>query len=217
LLLASIAFAFYLGDFASIAANLATATLGVASFGGLMVWLLVHPTREKLRFALPAFFSIGIAVGLAPIAGKIAWPLFLWPRQSELDQFVGDLVEYGRIHDMSDGLRYYKSVNGKNYDSSHERVDSASFPSLALVLASEQIEPVKYDEFRRRLISLGFIEVAVTETHVALLYDGFLDNLHGVLWVRPGCSPPSEGSSVFATDLVSLRDLGGGWFAFETT
>lgn len=217
LLTASLALSLYLGDLLAEAVTFCAFAITLSSLAVLTVWLLVGPSREKLRFVLPAFLTALVVVALLPAVRQLDWPLYLWPRQHELDAFVQDLLTYGRIHEMSDGLRYHKSLNGRHFDASSRVVESPSFPPLVPLLAAEHIEPARYEAFRRRLIRLGFIEVRVTDAYVALLYDGLLDNLHGVLWVRPGSAPPSEGEKLLDTDLVSLRDLGRGWFAFGTT
>jgi hypothetical protein len=216
-LVASLVLSLYLGDLLSIALALAAAGITLLSLLTLLVWLLVRPSQAKVRFVLPAVLSLVVVFPLLPAIKGLAWPVYLWPRQHELDVFVQDLLTYGRIHEMSDGLRYHKSLNGKLFDSSYRVIESPTFPPLVPVLESEQIDPARYEQFRRRLIRLGFIGVQITNAHVALLYDGFLDNLHGVLWVRPGSTPPAERDKLFDTDLVSLRDLGNGWFAFGTT
>ena len=217
LLLASLALALYLGDWLSMALCLVAAATVALLFAVVLLWLLVHPSRRKLRFALPAAASLAFTLALAPTFSGLAWPLYLWPRRAELDLLVEDVLAYGRIHEMNDGLRHHKSLNGTRFDSSDQVVESPEFPPLVPVLESEHIGPAKYESFRRRLIEVGFIEVSVTDSYVALVYDGFVGNLHGLLWVRPGSSPPSPGTLVVDTELVSLRDLGGGWFSFTTT
>jgi hypothetical protein len=207
----------YLGDLPTMALLFLAAGITLSSLLASLVWLLVRPSRVKLGFLLPALLALVVTIPLLPIAGSLAWPLYLWPRQQQLDVFVQDLLTYGQIHQMSDGLRYHKSLNGKHFDASHRVVESPAFPPLVPVLETEEVDPVQYERFRSQLIRLGFIEVQVTHSYVALLYDGFLDNLHGILWVRPGSAPPSEREKVFDTDLVSLRELGNGWFAFGTT
>jgi hypothetical protein len=165
LLCASLALSLYLGDLLSFALVVSAAALAVGSLLALLIWLVIRPSWQKVRFVIPAFLTLALMIPLLPTVRGVAWPLYLWPRQRQLEIFVQDLLIYGRIHEMSDGLRYHKSLNGKHFDASKRVVESPAFPPLVPVLISEHIDPDRYEEFRRLLIRLGFIEVRVTNSY----------------------------------------------------
>jgi hypothetical protein len=171
-----------------------------------------------------------------PIAGSVlAAALLFWParraglwlfwrtREATLDGFISDVLHDARVRDMSDGQRFYKSLNGTlitfepgaAVDTAH--VTHATVWPLAQVLARDGIERATYERYRHRLIDLHLIEYSVTPDYVGFVYDGFLDNLNGYLWVRPGHDPPPIGAELFLTQLVVLDHLGGGWYYFATT
>ena len=88
---------------------------------------------------------------------------------------------------------------------------------LSTALAQEGLEPETYHELRRELVTLQLVNLEVQNDHVALVYDGMLDNLSGFLRLRQGAQPPEPGDLIAGCQLVALRPLGQGWYFFVTT
>ncbi|MBK8016123.1 MAG: hypothetical protein IPK20_04995 [Betaproteobacteria bacterium] len=151
-------------------------------------WILARclwrPSLTKFRKdALPIVVLLG-TVALLPFANAAQWNLFLFARRASLEALAKDVIAYGKIQQMSDGLRYHKSLNGQAFDASSTKVGEGTFPKLDEVIRNSGIEPAKYHDFRRRLVAAGFSEFEVTDRYVAFVYDGLLDNLVGVLTLR---------------------------------
>ncbi len=136
---------------------------------------------------------------------------------------VRDLDDYGRIHQLSDGTRHFKNLNGELVAFTATEVDTSRAPGLrntlplSLVLARDDIDSLRFESFRRTLIGMRLIEVERTDQFVAFLHDGMLDNLEGVLYVRPGQRPPAAETELFGAMLVRLSPLRDRWYWFSTT
>lgn len=184
---------------------------------------LWRPRWRKLFNALVTLSAGVEALTFIPDASRLGRHLFFVSRRDGLEAFEEEIRAFGRIHSMSDGTRHYKDLNGALI--AYEAATVGTIPGvtavptlpLADVLARDDIPPAKYDEFRKRLIRLKFIQFQVEPDYVAFLHDGLLDNLYGLMHVRPGRKPPRLHSELFAAELVSLRPLGDGWFWFGTT
>ena len=217
LLLCSVCLGVSLGVLESFGLSILFGTIVAVFLGWLLARCAWRPTLAKWRKeALPISVVVG-TVCIVPYASAVQWDLFLFSRRASLEALAKDVVAYGKIRDMSNGLRHRKSLNGKEFDASDSKVGEHVLPALDEALRANGIDPSKYHEFRAKLTAAGLIEFEVKEQYVAFLKDGLLDNLVGVLWVRPNQSPPSLGSTMFNSDLVSLRDMGGGWYVFGTT
>ena len=209
----------FLGNRTWLVAPLVFAYLTV-SFFGVAGLLIFRPTRAKFKTALSPLATAIVSFAAAPVFLTLGWQLYLWPHQAELDRFVQDLLAYGRITEMCDGQQYHKNLNGHIFDSGDQPIDSVAFPPLAAALQHGGIEPRQYDDFRRRLIQLGFMRVQAGPDYVAFEREGFLDNLHGVLWERSDRNLPlaaSPDSTAFGYPVVFLRKLSGHWYLFITT
>ncbi len=216
-LLISLVFRLFIGDFASLILFLFSLLAVSLSLISIVIWLLIRPSFSKLKEVVSPLVVVVLTVVISYFATSAAWTIFLWPRQQKLTSFTQDLVSYGRITEMSDGRRYHKSLNGTVFDSSDQKLDPPNHPALLNILKTNKIELGRYIDFRKRLISLGFIDVEVHDNYVAFLYDGMLDNLYGVLWVKPGANPPAMNSLIFGCNLIYLHARGEGWYLFGTT
>ena len=190
---------------------------------GVMAWAIWKPRWRKTgAAALAVVIGLGLVLATPWISAGGNW-LFLQSRRAELETFTRDVLAYGRINQMSDGLRYFKEFNGElvaySDASTQERTEPGLRQVLPLkdVLVRDGIERARYEEFRTRLHHLRLIQFEVRPGYVAFLYDGFLDNLNGFLQVRDGNPPPELGTELFLCELVVLEALGGGWYWFATT
>ena len=196
---------------------LAVSTLTVVLWG---LWGL-H-LRKILLLVLAVVADVGLVMG-TPALDRAGERLFFESRRSRLEAFAHDITAYGRIHQMSDGSRHFKELNGELVAFTPAEVDTsvkAGAPAtrpLAQVLARDTIAAQRYDEFRRRLHDVKLIQFDSRPGLVAFLYDGMVDNLQGYLLVQPGAAPPPIRSELFGAELVRLEPLGGGWYRFVTT
>ncbi|HET7601608.1 MAG TPA: hypothetical protein VFK36_01235 [Gemmatimonadales bacterium] len=188
--------------------------------------ITLHRSRERGRRHL-AIVSLGCILAFAscwPIQRSGTWTYWVTHR-AELDLLVDALRADASIRQLTDGQRYFASVNSKGYrtpqqEAARERTGKGGppeAPPLADVLASESIAPETHERLRQQLIRLRFIDIEETAGYTALLHDGFLDNLNGFLRVEPGRPVPAPDSEIFGTRLVHLERLGGGWYYFGTS
>ena len=187
-------------------------------------WGLWRPRWSKLAVMFLALVAGAVVNAASPSLRQWGDHFFFESRKERLEEFTRELLEYGRIHGMSDGTRHFKELNGELVAYTPAQVDTARReltprPVLPVesVLARDGIDRQVYESFRARLQELKFIEVSVQAGHVAYLYDGILDNLQGYLWVRPGHRPPRRGAELFMSELVLLNPIGDGWYWFATT
>jgi len=216
-----------LGEVLGIDNGFAMAMIGgpllLVSTFAVVVWALFPPRSRKLLTLLGAFGVVAALVYGDVYLRRAGSRLFFETRRSRVEALVKDIRDYGRIHDMSDGNRYFKTLNGAPVAYSAAQVDTtpvAGAPStlpVERVLARDSISRERYDDFRRRLRDVRLIEFTMTSDYVAFVRDGIIDNLDGFLLVRSGGAPPTIGTKLFGTDLVELIPLGGGWYRFATT
>ena len=187
----------------------------------LMVWAAWGIERRKVVVLLLAVVAdVGFISGQRTLT-RAGDRLFFETRRSRLESFSRDIVAYGRIRQMSDGMRSFTELNGDVVSDS--ATDSPARPlaapavPLEQVLARDAIAAPKYEEYRRRLRDLKIIQFDAAPGFVAFLYDGMLENLEGYLVVRPGASPPAMRSTLFGATLIRLEPLGNGWYRFATT
>jgi uncharacterized membrane protein len=199
------------------------APLLVVSTTVVLGWALWPPTRSKLVVALVAVATAVGLVAATPLLARTGDRLFFESRRARLNAFTTEIVAFGRINNMSDGLRHYKQLNGELVAYTDAQVDTSRTPGLRptlpldQVLVRDRIDRADYEAFRGRLRDLRLIGLEVHPGFVAYLYDGMLDNLEGYLYVFGDGEPPTPRTELFSTMLVALRPLGHGWYWFATT
>ena len=176
--------------------------------------------RKVIVLMLAVVADVGLISGTSSLE-RAGDRLFFESRRPRLAVFARDIVAYGRIHEMSDGLRAFTDLNGAlvvdtSAPDPSSPVASTNRP-LEQVLARDGIDAHRYEEFRQRLRDLQVIQFDAEPGYVAFLYDGLLDGLEGYLLVKPGASPPAMRSTVFGETLIRLEPLGDGWYRFATT
>lgn len=194
---------------------LALSTLAV------MVWAAWGIRWQKVVLLLLAVVAdVGFLSGNDALT-RTGDRLFFATRRSRLETFAHDIVSYGRIHQMSDGLRSFTELNGElvadSTDGAAADAAVARRRPLEQVLSRDAIAAQRYEEFRRRLRDLKLTQFDAQPGFVAFLYDGMLDNLEGYLLVKPGGSPPAVRSTLFGASLVRLEPIGDGWYRFVTS
>jgi hypothetical protein len=189
----------------------------------VLVYSLWRPTWSKMKYAgLCLLLVVGLFASYPQII-MIGNRIFFMSRHNALDAFTKDILRYGKIRSMSDGLRHFKGLNGELIAYTTEEIDSQEKAGmrqrrpLGEILSRDEIDPKKYEEFRTRLQRLKLIEFEVQPGYVAFLYDGILDNCDGYLVTRNGAGPPSLHTDLFGDDLINLKALGNDWYWFGTT
>jgi hypothetical protein len=204
--------------------RLAFAVLGtpllVASTLVVGVWAAWGIRWPKVVVLLLAVVTdVGLILGTSTLE-RAGDRLFFESRRSRLDAFARDIVEYGRIHQMSDGLRHFTELNGQLVAASPAELTTGPRGSTRLleqVLARDVIAKHRYDDFRQRLRDVAVIEFDARPEYVAFLYDGMVDGQEGYLLVQPGASPPALRETLFGAALIRLEPIGDGWYRFATT
>ena len=188
----------------------------------ITVAALVRPTRRKLMFAGVALL-VGAILFYSELPSRVGVPLFFAARGRAMDRFVTRILADDRITQMNDGTRHFKELNGHlvAYSAAETDVPVSGVrrrEPLDSVLRQEGIPLERYHSYRQALIELDLLSFEKRDGYVAFVSDGFLDNLYGFVYVRPGHAPPALSSKfVDATDLTSLRPLGRRWYFFTTT
>jgi hypothetical protein len=187
---------------------------------GYVAW---HPTWRKTALGLGALGAGALASLATPWLDATAVELFFRARATQLTAAIEELDQHGRIQEMPDGQRHFKSLNGDLVAFTPAEVDTTRDPDLRntvpleWVFARDSIDPVRFERSRQQLIAMRLVEVERTDSYVAFMHDGMLDNLEGFLFVRPGHSPPPLETELFDSMLVRLRPLRDGWYWFATT
>jgi hypothetical protein len=225
LVVVSLALWVLLEKFLGAQSGLAFAVLGMpllaASTLAVMVWAAWGIRWQKgVLLVLAVVADVGFMSGSSAL-GRAGDRMFFESRRSRLDEFAHDIGAYGRIHQMSDGMRSFTELNDEvvTTSASDAAAGSAAAPAVPLekVLARDAIAAQRYEEFRQRLRGLKIIQFDARPGYVAFLYDGMLDDLEGYLLVKPGETPPALRTTLFGAALVRLEPLGNGWYRFAAT
>lgn len=217
-------FARELGPFLVVMALGAAALIAAGSGLFLLGQAVYERSRQAwLRVAIAALAALAGYFGVMPLSRGVEYTQFMYHR-ARLDTLVHDVLADGRVRSMSAATRFYKDLNGiplrdvgPPVDAGDEEGPPDAVP-LSTALAKTGIDEPTYRRFRAALLSTGYLEVEVAPVYVAFVEGGMLDNLFGVVYVRPGQTPPPLGSEfVDGTELVSLRHLSGPWYSFGTT
>lgn len=202
--------------------------LGPVLLAGLYVIVVVGLMVNWRLRGLSGVVLVTAVAGLTVFASHplrmASQSLYLLVNRPAMDALVRDVVAFGKIQEMSDGKRYWASLNQMvvvdpilSEGGQPPTQEPHVFP-LDSVLARDGIARGEYEERRRGLIRTGALSVEVSDDYVALVHDGFLDNLYGYVWLRPGRPVPGIGGPfVEHTQLSSLRALDGRWYFFVTT
>jgi hypothetical protein len=145
------------------------------------------------------------------------WIFFKF-RESELTTFISELKKYDRIHQMSDGQRYWKSINFTSIEPNIADVDTSGKYnrkySLEDILKRDGIDKEHYELFRSILIETDLISFTKLEDGtISFTIDGFIDNCYGIAYSETGTQPSGNDCGL----IISWRKLGGNWYAWGTT
>jgi ASC-1-like (ASCH) protein len=157
------------------------------------------------------FFSHGLLVSTADY-------IFFKQRQDQLESLVAQIKEYQKIKEMSDGQRYWKTVNNISIEENIKYVDTTNILGrkyfLNDILAKEGIKIKTYEDFKSSLVSVGLINFMTLEDGtISFTHDGFLDNCHGFAYSTTGINPRINDCG----DIILWKKIAKNWYKWETT
>lgn len=169
-------------------------------------WIILIAVSTVLLF----FFSYGIQL-------QIADAIYFKFREKQLRSLVSEIKDYGKIVEMTDGLRYWKSINNISVEADMKDVDTISDGLsekkylLNDVLKRKGIDRKIYERFRQRLIATGFISFTVLEDgSISFTMDGMLDNCYGISYSESGTHPKFNDCG----DIVRWEKISDNWYAW---
>jgi hypothetical protein len=165
------------------------------SVSALLLTLLYF---KKYLYLITAFIAVIVYLVSYKFLLCTADYIYFKPREEKLEKFVQEIIQYGKINQMSDGLRHFKSLNNDLYsiDTSEMRIDtsnnsgSRNVYALDQIMRRDDIDQLKFEEFKNELVSLGIISFE-TSIDGAILFtiDGLLNSCHGVAYSSSGLQP----------------------------
>ena len=156
-------------------------------------------------------FSIGFQVSAAN------W-IFFKSREKKLTIFITELKKYDKIKEMSDGQRYWKSVNFTSIEANISKVDTINELRkkffLDDILKRDGIDKEQYEFFRNLLVETKLISFTTLEDGtISFTIGGFLDNCVGFAYSETG-KPPRYND---CGEIISWRKIGKNWYVWSTT
>jgi hypothetical protein len=144
--------------------------------------------------------------------------LFFKFRESKLTTFISELKKYEKIKEMSDGQRYWKSINFTSVEANIADVDTSGKYGrkyfLDDVLKRDGIDRQHYEFFRSILIETDLISFRTLEDGtISFTIDGFLDNCHGIAYSETGKQPNENDCG----QIINWTKIGENWYAWGTT
>lgn len=174
-----------------------------------IVWAIPIAVGAVVLF----FYSLNIQI-------HIADAIYFKIREKQLRSLAFDIKHYGKIEEMSDGLRYWKSINNTNIETDIKNVDTTGGEFggqkylLDDVLKRKGIDKKIYEQFRQRLIATGFISFTVLDDgSISFTMDGMLDNCYGISYSESGIRPEFNDCG----DIISWVKISDNWYAWGTT
>ncbi len=136
-----------------------------------------------------------------------------------LNELVVDIKSYKKIKEMSDGLRFWKSVNNISIEANINDVDTtdSGFGKkyfLDDVLKKNNIDKAYYELFRKKLIDTGFESfITLDDGTISFTMDGMLDNCYGIAYSETGENPETNDCG----DIIRWEKISDHWYAWGTT
>jgi hypothetical protein len=167
----------------------------------------------------PLAYLLGLAAAfwLAPRLQDPVERGYLHFRGNALEAFVIDIRSYGKISGMSDANRFYKEFNLDLITFNPSDVDTQGIGRdvvlLDTALERSKVSRAKYEDFRRRLIDLGFINFTTQGEILIFTRDGMLDNCYGLAYSESKRIPKSTSCG----SVVRWDHLTGNWYSFGTS
>ena len=144
--------------------------------------------------------------------------IFFKTRENKLTVFISEVKKYDKIKEMSDGQRYWKSINFTSIEANIANVDTISeFGRKYLlddILKRDGIDKEQYEFFRNILVETNLISFTTLEDGtISFTIDGFLDNCYGIAYSETGVPPKYNDCG----EIINWRKIGKNWYAWGTT
>ncbi|MGY3214063.1 hypothetical protein [Mucilaginibacter sp. HD30] len=189
--------------------------------------LIITTVRLSRRKFVRKSLIIPIAIGSVvlffysyDIQLQVADAIYFKFREKQLRSLVSEIKDYRKIVEMTDGLRYWKSVNSISIEPDKKDIDTIGNELggqkylLDSVLNHNGIDKKIYERFRQRLIATGFISFALLEDgSISFTMDGMLDNCYGFSYSKSGTHPQFNDCG----EIVRWVKISDNWYAWGTT
>jgi len=144
--------------------------------------------------------------------------VFFKIREKRLNEFVIEIKDFNKIYEMSDGQRFWKTVNNYSIEPEIANVDTTKeFGKkyhLNDILIKEQIDKNKYEKFRQILIDVDLISfTTLNDGTISFTIDGFLDNCQGFAYSITGENPKGNDCG----KIIHWKKVAKNWYAWYTT
>ena len=144
--------------------------------------------------------------------------IFFKMREQKLNELITEIKDYKKIHAMSDGQRFWKTLNDYSIEPNIADVDTTKKYGkkfyLEEILRNEQIEKEKYEEFRQVLIEVDLISfTTLRDGTISFTIDGFLDNCQGFAYSETGENPGGNNCG----RIIHWKKVAKNWYAWYTT
>ncbi|GAB3896176.1 hypothetical protein [Spirosoma agri] len=145
--------------------------------------------------------------------------LYFKRKEETLTNLVIEVKKYRKIEEMSDGLRFWKTINKIAYeinpkDTVREFSTSPGKQLLPEVLKKQGIDKRHYESFRQSLREAGFISFTILpDGTISFMRDGFIDNCRGIAYSETGRRPDYNDCG----QLTKWVNISGNWYEWTTT
>lgn len=157
----------------------------------LYLYMHFNEFRKTWIYFLAFFILIAGFIPCFIVVNQNENYLYLQVREPELNEFVKEIQDYKKIQYMSDGQRFYKSINKKLIEFDKNKVrEKENVLFYKDVLKNEGLNLNVYNKFRKKLIWLGLIDFELLKDNsVIFTFDGLLDNSWGIAYSKSGTEP----------------------------
>jgi len=180
----------------------------------------IEPNKSKKKYYL---IIAGLAIILYfftyNIQRNTADLVYYKSKENLLTELITDIKSYQKINEMTDGLRFWKSINNTSIEANIKDVDTTDkgFGKkyfLDDVLKKNNIDKAHYELFRKRLIATGFESfVILDDGTISFTMDGMLDNCYGIAYSETGKNPQINDCG----DIIRWEKINDHWYAWGTT
>jgi len=144
--------------------------------------------------------------------------IFFKLREKRLNEFVFQIRDYGKITEMSDAERYWKTVNFYSIEPDIAKVDTITEVGkkyfLDEILDKEEIDRNKYEAFTQRLIDLELVNFeTLDDGTISFTISGFLDNCIGLAYSTAGVNPGANECG----RIIHWKKVADNWYVWYTT